>query len=449
MALSLTTPPKIVKIHDLSGDRWYEYDDFDQDNGFYIFQRRFSSSSDRRYEIYHPRYPKREITVQTGGSTIYNGRSGARTTVTIQGNRIEMRLNPHHLIHFRGHDRFIFGVNLAWFEGQYDHDLGRNDLKGSDPYLDPTQQSYRVHLDLLRAYFSQIRNEFKCPIVRFWLFEGCEGLHFTGHTLSGIDSAILENVDQVLNIAGQIGVYIYWCLLSSEPAKRDKPAHPGFERDKDIIRSANNPSTSPFLTRVLPEFIRKIDNSQNVFAIDVMNEPEKYNRPGGLSWELIKQYIRATRDKIKELNPNIFVSCGSSGGGWVNQEVQEVLQNYTGLGLDFYDYHCYNNRGQLPMSFDQLYGEIPRLDKPCIIGEFGQDDHSSWNDNLQRDVVNDFIKQTWHLGYAGCLVWNYNYRNFPGPEGNHYSLIYRNGSPRPVRNVMREFATSKREYTRS
>ena len=100
------------------------------------------------------------------------------------------------------------------------------------------------------------------------------------------------------------------------------------------------------------------------------------------------------------------------------------------------------------MSYDQLHSKL-NLDKPCIIGEFGQD-QSGFHDKLQKGVARNFIEQSWHLGYGGCLIWDYNHKNFDCNKRNEnfrHSLIYRNGSPRPVKDVISVFGTDYDIYT--
>jgi len=74
-------------------------------------------------------------------------------------------------------------------------------------------------------------------------------------------------------------------------------------------------------------------------------------------------------------------------------------------------------------------------------------------------VANNFIEQSWHLGYAGCLIWHYNFKNFKKFYYHHHysksdtllknraSLIYDNGSPRPVRETMEQFNNDYYCYT--
>ncbi len=444
------TPPEkriLVKIHDVNRDVWISPDEFRDDH--YFFSQRFSDVTARRYEIYHPRYPKQRLTVSPGGSTHYVARSAPQQQITSGSHRIEVRLTPHHLVPFTGRDRFVFGANLAWLDGQYDHDFGSNFLytPARSAYLDPTHTDYRIRLQNLETYFEHMRKGFECRVVRVWVFEGWEGLIHSGSTVA-MDAVLQTSVQKILEIAEIKDLYIYWCLLTS------KPEHRAFPMDSWIINSARNPGSSPFLNRALLSFCLAIQGHPRTFAIDVMNEPEKYVARGNVSWDVMRTYIRESCRKIKGyLGQSVLVSCGSKGTGWVGETTfVETMRNYIGLGLDFYDFHIYNDTGDLPMSYDNLYKELHTatqlLDKPCIVGECGQK-RTGFLDDFQKGVVTNFMQQAWHLGFGGCLVWNYNYNNFEYVKRNidHYhSLIYRNGSARPVAGPMSAFAGNYGAY---
>ena len=426
------------KIHDISNNEWSHYSRFVDD--YYLFSGSYSANSGQRYEIYHPRYPKQEIPISIFQSTRFNGRSG-NMNHHIFRNRIEFQLIPHHLISVNGRDRFIFGANLAWLDGKYGHDLKR-------PLSEESRQN-------ITEYFNKMSNLFNCHIVRVWVFEACEGLTFNSGRVE-MESEMENSIRFIQRIAHQQNLSIYWCLLSSHPQHNRE----AFQRDIEIIRSASSPQDCSFLNSALHYFIDalrqqpNVNNFPNVFAIDVMNEPEKYISEGGLTWNDIQNFIGASCNAIKNYSGNkLLVSCGSTGGGWVNDSLENTIVKYKELGLDFYDYHKYDNAG-LEKTFDQL-----NLDKPCIIGEFGQDKNSSWNDDLQVRVANNFIEQSWHLGYAGCLIWHYNFKNFKKFYYHHHysksdtllknraSLIYDNGSPRPVRETMEQFNNDYYCYT--
>jgi len=409
-----SNPPEkkvLVKIHDVRRNVWLDPDNFSND--YYYFSPRFSRSTSSRYEFYHPRYRKHPITVMPGGSTRYAARSGPGQPIKMGGHKIEIRLDAYHLVRVNNQDRFIFGSNLAWLDGKYGHDFGRNFVsqpnRPMSSYLDRNSRNYRARHRNLSDYFRQIRDVFKSRVVRVWVFEGGEGLRFSGSNVH-MDSAMAPNIQSILSIAQTERLFIYWCLLSSHPDHNTA----AFNKDIEIIRSAQNPRPSSFLNQALRSFCDAIGDSACNFAIDVMNEPEKYIVRGNLSWSDIRQYIRECCRKIKGyLGQSFPVSCGSAGTGWANvSSVANTLRYYLGLGLDFYDFHIYNNTGQLPMSYDRLYQRLGgRLDKPCIIGEFGQN-RDGFLDDFQKGLVKNFIEQTWHLGFGGSLVWNYNYKNF-------------------------------------
>lgn len=102
--------------------------------------------------------------------------------------------------------------------------------------------------------------------------------------------------------------------------------------------------------------------------------------------------------------------------------------------LDFYDFHEYNDDGQLVP-----YSDLT-LDKPCIIGECDQKSEK-YDDEVYDRAVGSFLDSSWKNGYAGCLIWCYNYRGYdPNDSNNRYSLITRDGTWRRACYLLSDFS---------
>lgn len=115
---------------------------------------------------------------------------------------------------------------------------------------------------------------------------------------------------------------------------------------------------------------------------------------------------------IHRVDSHRLVSVGASG-------INNVKKGrYLGLGLDFFDYHSYRDDGFLE-PVDEIRRHWSRQRKasqrelklPILIGECGQDAKN--DDEIQRKAVAAFLANAKTTGYAGALVWSY---EWPGVD---------------------------------
>ncbi len=317
---------------------------------------------------------------------------------------------------------FALGVNLAWLDGQYDHDFGKNEVMGYNFSAYDEQQ----HKDNLDAYFKDI-SRMNARIVRLWLFERFEGLKFDQDgNVAGIDEGMMNNIADVLNLAKKHDLYLYLCLMDTWGVSAQAQDH--LQKLNDII--SKEQTRKSFIDNVLKPFVSdsRMKDSK-IFAIDVMNEPEGMYTSiwrADIEWLDVINFIKECASAIHE-SSNLRVSCGF-------QHYQTLIDNKDTLNdLDFYDYHEYNDDGTL-VPYSNL-----GLDKPCIIGECGQKDEK-YDDEMQSKAARAFLNNAWKNGYAGCLVWNYNYKGYDaGDTNNRYSLIKSDGEWRKACNALVKF----------
>jgi len=192
-----------------------------------------------------------------------------------------------------------------------------------------------------------------------------------------------------------------------------------------------------FIDNILKPFVSDSKvKSDRIFAIDIMNEPEGMYTSiwrADIEWQDVINFIKECTTAIHE-SSNFKVSCGF-------QHYQTLMDNKDTLkDLDFYDYHEYNDEGTL-MPYENL-----GLEKPCIIGECGQKS-DKYDDAIQSDAVKGFLKSAWKNGYAGCLIWNYNYRGYDADDtNNRYSLINSNGEWRKACNLLVNFSKKRHKW---
>jgi len=324
---------------------------------------------------------------------------------------------------------FALGVNLAWLDNQYDHDFGKNEIMGYD-FRAYDEQQHRSNLD---AYLKDI-SLIGAHVVRLWLFERFEGLKFDEQgNVKGIDDGLLNNIADVLNVAKKYDLHIYLCLMdtwgvsvhSQENLPRLNAMIVKEQTRKSFIENALKPLVSD----------SKIKDSK-LFAIDVMNEPEGLYSSiwrKEIEWSDVISFIKDCTSSIHD-SSDFKVSCGF-------QQYQTLMDNKDELkDLDFYDYHEYNDDGSL------LPCSNLALTKPCIIGECGQKSER-YDDKIYDRAIKKFLKNAWKNGYAGCFVWNYNYKGYDADDSNNrHSLIKSDGSWRNACNSLVRFSKKHNKH---
>lgn len=323
---------------------------------------------------------------------------------------------------------FALGVNLAWLDDQYGHDFGINEImKHSSRAYDEQQ-----HRDNIDAYFKDI-SLMGARIVRMYVFEGFEGLNFNqDNSVVGIDDALINNMAELLQIAKKYGLYLYICLI--DPWSVSAHAQEHLQILNNII--AKEDVRKSFIDTALKLFVSDSRlKGDRIFAIDVMNEPEGMYTSvwrADIEQQDVLNFIRECAVAIHE-NSDYKVSCSF-------QQYQTLMDSKDALNeLDFYDYHEYNDDGKL-IPYSNL-----DLKKPCIIGACGQK-HEAFNDKIQNNAVQEFLKNSWKNGYAGCLIWNYNYKGYEVDDAdNRYSLIKSDGQRRAACNAVADFSRKHRK----
>jgi hypothetical protein len=316
----------------------------------------------------------------------------------------------------------VHGINLAWLNGAYGHDFGHL----------PAHPDWKSDFDAgdLDRYFAEMRR-MNLNVVRIFVFEDLEGLEFDDvGCVKRIEPQLLDNFDVTVTIAKKHGLHLYLCLANNY-RKSCRTINV-----KDIVSDLK--ARRAYLANVVGPFTAHFKNNPAVFALDVMNEPEQdvagptgnYSNDG-CDWRVMRSFIRDNATSIHKADPGRLVSCGS---GWHGGGENIKAGIYSGLGLDFYDFHEYRNDGYLPPVREL------GVNLPVIVGEFSQDDQKVVEDDeLQRAAVEAFLRNARDGGYAGAIYWDYDHPNAPGPA--HLRILRGRGSSewRPAAHVMRDF----------
>ncbi|PKQ27700.1 MAG: hypothetical protein CVT63_06595 [Candidatus Anoxymicrobium japonicum] len=295
----------------------------------------------------------------------------------------------------------LHGANLAWLDGQYGHDIGTN-------FLFNWGCSYNH--SHMQKYFQDMR-KMNLNIVRIWLFENLEGLKFdSGDNVSGLDATLITNLRDTIAIAKANNIQLYLTLLNGcDVNSFEFPLSADHQTLRNrLINIIQDPGKrATYLNNAVGPLAAAFKGESQIYAFDVINECEGAvtgadgNIIGpGVSWDTMRSFILGTVTKIKSADATRQVTSTSGWHDWNNV----MNGKFSGLGLDFYDFHVYDSAGYIPE-----YSTL-NLDKPAILGEYGQKQNTSWDDTLQNDATRNFLTNCRNKGYdAGSLIWTYGY----------------------------------------
>jgi hypothetical protein len=301
---------------------------------------------------------------------------------------------------------YIKGANLAWLDGDYNTWLG----------LDPTEPSWGVgynSTDMNAALAAMHTMGIK--VVRVWIMEGDMGCNLDSNGyVTSVTPTFWANLDNAVQLAQNNGIALYLTLNNGRADFQE-----------------NSAMLTAFINNALIPLINRYKGNPGVWAIDEMNEIDgtvagstgNYTSTGS-TWSEAENYIRTVSTAIHNADPNRLVSCSTGWHTWTN------LDNFKGLGLDFYDFHVYADDGYVPTASSL------GMDKPIYMGESGQGTNE-WSDSLQNTAEANFLSNTSSGGYAGLGIWDYGYDS--GTESDIYQMLETNGSLRPVANTIEDF----------
>jgi hypothetical protein len=297
---------------------------------------------------------------------------------------------------------FIKGVNLPWIDGDYYNDIA------VDPHYPDWGAGYSSS-DMNR-YLADIHS-MGVPVVRFWLNQDDQGcaIDSNGYVTSVTD-LFWSNLDDIVSLAGNNGVSLYLTL-----------------NDGRVDWLTNTAMAAAYMNICLVPMIERYKGNNAVFGIDLMNEidgqvgdPALGNwTTSGATWAQAQAYITTFASAVHSADPNRLVSCSTGWHQWYN------LSYFKGLGLDFYDFHEYEDTISLPLASSL------GMDKPIYIGECGQSyGDTNWSDSLQNTCELEALDGAWTGGYAGAGIWAYLYPSWS--DSPQYSMLNADGSWRPV-----------------
>jgi hypothetical protein len=272
---------------------------------------------------------------------------------------------------------FLAGVNLPWLD--YGGDFGANAWQPGGG-LARAERRHRLRPVLARLADRGLR------LLRwFWLCDGRAGLRLSDEgELLGLDEHLIPDVESSLELLAEHGLRVMPVLLNFDWLGRARRVE-GVQLGGRAPLVADAPSRARLVERVVAPLLERFSGSPQVFAWDLMNEPEWSTRALG---------ERGMRALLGEL-----LSCAQ---GRATQPVTVGLASVKGLplvrglGLDFYQVHWYDSLGRARAP--QRPVARLELDRPLLLGEF-----PSRASAFSTGGLLDAARQS---GYAGAFAWS-------------------------------------------
>ena len=264
-------------------------------------------------------------------------------------------------------------------------------------------------------------------VVRLWLFEFREGIVIGDTTpqTQGVDPALLDNLEKVLDAARARGLWVYLTALEGNEIEAIADIDEALKDYYWNLLNNDYGEGDAFDDLVLEPLLERLDDHQDViYGLDLMNEIEA-PRSAGMWTDPVngpRGWMQSTAAFVKAHSPWLRVT---STAGWSGAQYDIAGGFFSGLGLDFYDLHMYSDDG----SYDGATAVCDRaaLDGvPVILGEYGQLSEDVIDDTLQYDVTGAFLYTANDLCFDAALAWRYDY----GPSC--WDFVREDGSYRPA-----------------
>ena len=270
----------------------------------------------------------------------------------------------------------MIGANLPWVH--YGIDFGANAWR---PDGGVAQPDGRAQLEPVFARLAAAGVRY----VRWFLFcDGRAGIEFSvGGRPLGLDGFVFRDVDAALEIASRHGIRIMFVLLDflwCDPVSATRGVQMGGRAH--VLADAGH--RDALLTLALRPLLERYAEEPQIFAWDVMNEPEWIETidPGDLRAYLVESVGLVHSSTCHP------ATLGSAGVRWRDR--------YTGIGLDFYQVHWYDSLKHQP-SLDTPLDELG-FDRPVLLGEFPTKGSTKNPDEI--------VEAAQAAGYSGAFYWS-------------------------------------------
>lgn len=281
--------------------------------------------------------------------------------------------------------RFEIGANLPWVN--YGTDIGSNAWRPAGGLASHASDLGRVDDALQRMADQDVR------IVRaFLLCDGRAGIRWqTNELASGIDDAVLRDIDVLLDAARRHGVQLMPVVFDFGLALEAEVVNGVQIRGhRDALRGASG--RAALVDRVLRPIVQRFGQHESVAAWDVFNEPE---------WLIARQsWLKGAHVSRRAMRAFLeqSVACVRAFAtqpitvGSAHARRPELVR---GLDLDFYQVHWYSSFGwPALLEGPRAFGD----DRPVLLGECSGRDGTY--------AVKDVLNAARQAGYASALLWS-------------------------------------------
>lgn len=239
--------------------------------------------------------------------------------------------------------------------------------------------------------------------VRWWVFcdmwaaplfssSGESGL------CTGLPNKWIDHMIEATNYAKSKNMKIYYTFTSFDVARNGNAwDHDSVLKDPVVRKS--------FIDNAVKPIVQELGTNDGVMGWDVVNEPEwmiaKADN-GEPNSELETFSLSTVRSFVKDMVDCIHtyakqpVSVGSASMKWCKGQ----YDFWSGLGLDFYDFHWYDWATPWFNPLKTSPADL-KLDKPVIIGEMMPDTVNSSLKMTHQQVLEGILKN----GYSGYMLW--------------------------------------------
>ena len=278
---------------------------------------------------------------------------------------------------------FSLGANLPWIA--YGGDFGANAWRPAGGVQTRLEDLSRALDRLAMAGIRRIR--------WFMLCDGRTGIQFApdGAPL-GLDDRFFTDMDAALAAASSRDMEIMFVLfdfLWCAPARSVAGVQLGGRGD--VLR--DGAKRAALLDHVLSAIFERYGDNPQIFAWDIINEPEWVTcglgarRRSCVSHDTMKEFVRKAAALVHR-HTGQAVTVGSASTQW--------LEAWRDLGLDFYQAHWYEHlerRAPLARAVRDL-----KLDRPVMLGEFPS--------RLASRELQWILETARAAGYSGAFVWS-------------------------------------------
>ncbi|MBN1576716.1 MAG: cellulase family glycosylhydrolase [Chitinispirillaceae bacterium] len=314
---------------------------------------------------------------------------------------------PPATIHYNGKEFYINGINVPW--NSFGSDMGTHYQWGalySSSFFD--------------TFFRECGN-FGVNCVRLWIH--CDGrtspeFDDNGY-VTGLDDNFLSDFDDILEIAATNDVMVMPCLWSFDMTKDfTSTAGKYAGMHADLIQDSGK--TRSYINNALIPMVSHLDGSCNLFAWEIINEPEwSIEGPGNtaqlVSAEEMVRFCAMIAEAI-HLNSRKMVTVGAACLKWCSPRQPPAEAHYwcdsslkaaynkPQAVLDFYQIHYYDWMFNVDWGYDPFQqSKTPaywKLDKPALIGESPA--------AAGKYTMKQMVDSAFAHGYAGIMPWSYN-----------------------------------------